>query len=51
LSNTIEDLREELNSLIEKLDFDLNNKNIIELSQKLDMLIFDYYREIDAVSY
>jgi hypothetical protein len=51
LSNKIEDLREELNSLIVKLDFDLNNNKIIELSQKLDMLIFDYYKEIDPVSF
>lgn len=51
MSNKIEDLREELNSLIEKLDFDLNNNKIIELSQKLDMLIFDYYKEIDPVSF
>ena len=36
-------MREKLNALIEKFNFDLNNKDIIELSQQLDELIFDYY--------
>jgi hypothetical protein len=39
----IEEMREKLNALIEKFNFDLNNKDVIDLSQKLDELIFDYY--------
>jgi hypothetical protein len=43
LLEKIEEMREKLNALIEKFNFDLNNKDIIELSQKLDELIFNYY--------
>ncbi len=30
------------------LDFDLQNKAIIELSEKLDMLIFNYYESLEV---
>lgn len=43
----IEQKREELYALIKKLEFELTNKEIIEISEELDTLIADYYKDIE----
>lgn len=41
--NNIEVTKKRLNHLIENLNYQLNNKEIIKLSQELDELILTYY--------
>ncbi|SHH03248.1 aspartyl-phosphate phosphatase Spo0E family protein [Tepidibacter thalassicus] len=44
LQANIEVLREKLNKLIEDKDFKLSNREIISLSQELDVLLDDYVK-------
>ncbi|GAA0181325.1 hypothetical protein SH2C18_38720 [Clostridium sediminicola] len=44
--NDIETTKKKLNNLIENLNYQLNDMEVIKLSQELDELILTYYERI-----
>lgn len=48
LEETIEKIRRELNNLIETSEKSLFEGDVLELSKKLDVLIFNYYKVLKA---
>ncbi|MPN48270.1 hypothetical protein SDC9_195876 [bioreactor metagenome] len=49
MNKEIERLREKLNLLINREDAVLHNAEILQLSQELDKLIYDYYKELRVI--